>query len=227
MSGDGSARTISELFRWGGRRVPQEEVAVPAALVDEPVLPSMALPRFLAALSGRPNPSLLDLGPVVGSNITFFGERLGCKIFIEDLFLEIDRLHRRGALDALPAFIEAQFAGREASVDGVLCWDLFDHLDRAAAQALARQLVRTVKPGGPVLGLFGTTERRRLHYTKFVIVDEAKLRHRPYPAPEGSTRVFLSRDILRMFDGLEVVEQFLLKSKTREILFRKPSESRD
>jgi len=198
----------------------------PAVRAEEPVLPSMALPRFLAALSGRTNPGLVDLGPVVGSNITFFGERLGCKIFIEDLFLEIERLHRRRELDQLPAFLEAQFAGRDASVDGVLCWDLFDHLDKPSAQTLAAQLVRTVKPGGAVLGFFGTTERPRLHYTKFVIVDEGKLRHRPYPAPEGQTRVFLSRDILRMFDGLEVVEQFLLKSKTREILFRKPAASK-
>jgi len=222
VAGDGTARTISDRFRWGARRAPQEAVVVPAAQAEEPVLPSMALPRFLAALAGRANPGLVDLGPVVGSNITFFGERLGCKIFIEDLFLEIARLHRRGELEALAAFLEAQFAGREASVDGVLCWDLFDHLDKPSAQALAAQLVRTVKPGGAVLGFFGTTERSRLYYTKFVIVDEAKLRHRSYPAPEGQTRVFLSRDILRMFDGLEVVEQFLLKSKTREILFRKP-----
>lgn len=223
MTGDGTARTISDLLRWGARRAPEEEVVAPDARAEEVVLPSMALPKFLGALSGRANPSLVDLGPVVGSNITFFGERLGCKIFIEDLFLEIDRLHRRGQLDTLPAFLKAQFAGREASVDGVLCWDVFDHLDRPAAQALATALVRTVKPAGAVLGFFGTTERPRLHYTKFVIMDDATLRHRSYPAPEGQTRVFLSRDILRMFEGLEVVEQFLLKSKTREIMFRKPS----
>lgn len=223
MAGDIPARPFSDLLRWGARRAPQEEVVVPDVRVEEPVLPSIALPRFLAALSGRTNPGLVDLGPVVGSNITFFGERLGCKIFIEDLFLEVARLERRGAIEELPALLEAQFAGREASVDGVLCWDLFDHLDRASARALAAQLVRTVRPGGAVLGFFGTTERPRQHYTKFVIVDDTKLRHRPYPAPEGHTRVFLSRDILRMFEGLEVVDQFLLKSKTREILFRKPA----
>jgi hypothetical protein len=223
VAGDGTARTISDLLRWGARRAPEEEVVVPVVRAEAPVLPSIALPRFLAALSGRVKPSLVDLGPVVGSNITFFGERLGCKIFIEDLFLELGRLERRHELAALPAFLEEQFAGREASVDGVLCWDLFDHLDRPSAKVLATQLVRTVKPGGAVLGFFGTTERARAHYTKFVIVDDGKLRHRAYAAPEGQTRVFLTRDILRMFEGLEVVEQFLLKSKTREFLFRKPS----
>jgi len=222
VAADDSARTLSEFFGRGGRRPPGEDVALATTPVEEPVLSSMALPKFLSALSGRQNPNLIDLGPVVGSNITFFGERLGCKIFVEDLFMEIDRVHRRGEDDRLPAFMDAQFAGREASVDGVLCWDLFDHLDRPTARALARQLVRTVRPGGAVLGFFGTTERVRLTYTKFVIVDESRLRHRPCPAPEARTHVFLSRDIIRMFDGLEVVEQFLLKSNTREILFRKP-----
>lgn len=223
MAGDDTARTFSDLFRWGARRAPHEEAVLPDVRAEEPVLPTMALPKFISALSSCANPGLVDLGPVVGSNITFFGERLACKIFVEDLFLELSRRERRGGLAELPAFIEEQFANREASVDGVLCWDLFDHLDRPSAQALAAQIVQTVRPGGIVFGFFGTTERPRTHFTKYVIVEEGKLRHRVYPAPEGQTRVFLSRDILRMFEGLEVVEQFLLKSKTREILFRKPA----
>ena len=190
--------------------------------VEDPVVPSLAFGKFLTALAGRSNPGLLDLGPVAGSNITFFGERLGCKIFIEDLYMEVDRVERAEGREGLPAFMEAQFAGREESVDGVLCWDLFDHLDKPTAQVLARQLVRTVRPGGVVLGFFGGSERDRHQYTKFVIVDEARLRHRPYPAPAGRTRVLQTRDVIRMFDGLHVVEQFLLKSNTREILFRKP-----
>ena len=58
-----------------------------------------------------------------------------------------------------------------------------------------------------MLGFFGTTERDRVHFTKHIIVDETTLRHCAYAAPEGRTQVFLSRDIIRMFTGLEVVEQ--------------------
>lgn len=202
--------------------MPHEDVGLPLEPVNDPLLASKALPRFLAWLSDRQKPGLADLGPVVGSNISFYGERLGCKIFVEDVFREIARLHRQGAMETLPAFLEAQFAGREDSVDGVLCWDLFDHLDRLAAQVLAGQLVKMVRSGGAVLGFFGTTERSRVHFTKHIIVDGTTLRHCAYAAPEGRTQVFLSRDIIRMFTGLEVVEQFLLKSHTREILFRKP-----
>jgi hypothetical protein len=221
VAGDTNTRALTDLFHLGGRRVPLDEAVAPADPVEEPTLPSMALPKFLGALSGRPNPNLIDLGPVVGSNITFFGERLGCKIFIEDVYLDIERAARTGHAEGLPGVLEERFSGRDDTVDGVLCWDAFDHLDKPAAQVLARQLVRIVRRGGAVLGFFGTTERERAHYTKFVIVEDDRVRHRTYAATAGRTRVLLNRDIIRMFDGLQVVEQFLLKSNTREILFRK------
>ena len=221
MAGDTNTRALTDLFRWGGRRVPIEETTVSDEPVEAPALPSMVLSKFLAALGGRSNPSLIDLGPVVGSNITFFGERLGCKIFIEDVYLDIERAARNGTTEGLAGILEERFKDREETVDGVLCWDAFDHLEKPAAQALAHQLVRIVKPGGAVLGFFGTTERECDHHTKFVIVDDDRVRHRPYAATSARTHVLLNRDIIRMFDGLQVVEQFLLKSNTREILFRK------
>ena len=45
---------------------------------------------------------LLDLGPVIGSNLTFFGETLGCKVFIEDLYADLER-HVRAGDDGRPA----------------------------------------------------------------------------------------------------------------------------
>ena len=36
----------------------------------------------------------------------------------------------------------------DASVDGVLCWDVFDYLDKASAVKLAGQLTRLLKPEG-------------------------------------------------------------------------------
>ena len=52
---------------------------------------SKGLPRFLAALGAKAQPVLIDLGSVVGVNITFFGEEYGCKIFVEDLSKDFDR----------------------------------------------------------------------------------------------------------------------------------------
>ena len=177
-------------------------------------MPSKALPKFLPALPAEP-PVLLDLGPVIGTNVEFFGERLGCKLFIEDLFADIDRHTRAGTLDALPPTSRQALPPGRRSVDGILCWDVFDYLDQGrGAGAGPRRSSACCGPGGAVMGFFCTASRRcRLHFTKYVIVDDNSLRHRPHAGGGGAKRVLLNRDIIRMFEGLHVSRSFLLKKQ--------------
>jgi hypothetical protein len=215
---------LNDLLRWGGKR-PAQSDATPEGLRPErgegPVVPSKAFPKFLSVLKSRESPVLLDFGPVIGSNVAFFGERLGCKLFIEDLLADLDRRLGAGTLAALPAAIASRFRHADASVDGVLCWDFFDFLDKPAAQALARQVVRMLRPGGAVMGFFGTKSSERAPFAKYEIVDEHSLRHRSHAGSGGAKHVLLNRDIIKMFEGLIVSDSFLLKSHTREILLRR------
>lgn len=192
--------------------------------------PTRALVRFLAGLDVRAQALLLDLGPVVGSNVTFFGEELGCKIIVEDLAADIDRHVREDRLADLPAFLARRFPHESDTVDGILCWDLFDYLPRPAAHALAQQLVRLLRPEGVLLAFFGTAEPEagsRPSYTKHVVLDRERLQHRPYAAARGKERPLQNRDIERMFAPLRVSEQFLLKTRLREVLLRKPAAAGD
>ena len=194
---------------------------------NAPVHPTKALARFLTLLSARPQPHLLDLGPVVGHNVNFFGEQLGCKIFVEDLSKDIDQHVRDEKIAELPAFLAKRFPQEADSFDGILCWDVFDYLDKASAQALARQLTRVLRPDGVLLAFFSTAEPQpgaRPAYTRHVVVDQLTLQHRPYPAARGKQRPLLNRDIQRMFEPLFITEQFLLKNNRREVLLRKRAE---
>jgi hypothetical protein len=189
----------------------------------DPVFATKALRKFLASIRSRETPALLDLGPVVGSNVSFFGEQVGCKIFVEDIFADLDR-HVRGAkLEGFPDFLGKRFPQEDGAVDGILCWDIFDYLDRAAAQQLAQQLTRVLRPDGALLGFFGTAPPRETRYTKYLIVDEVNLQHRTYPAARSRQASLLNRDIIRLFPGLRVSESFLLQNNLREVLFRKPA----
>jgi hypothetical protein len=190
---------------------------------DDPVFATKALGKFLSCLTSRETPVLVDLGPVVGSNVSFFGEQLGCKIFVEDLFADLDRHVRAGTLENLPAFFKKRFPQEAGSVDGILCWDLIDYLDRAAAQELAGELTRVLRPDGALLGFFGTAQAREARYTKFIIADEVNLKHRSYEAARGRQAILLNRDIIKLFAGLRVSDSFLLQNNLREILFRKPA----
>jgi SAM-dependent methyltransferase len=188
----------------------------------ETVSSSTTLAQFLTLLFSRPSAELVDLGPVIGSNIAFLGERIGCKIHVTDLYADLDHHARQGALARFPEFLERRFALLEESVDAVLCWDIFDYLAPAAAGVLAGELIRVLRPGGTLLGFFGGEGPDDRCYTKYVIEDERRLRRRFYAAACSRGRVLQNRDIHNLFAGLALFGSVLLKSGVREVLFRKP-----
>lgn len=209
---------LSDLF---SRR--RKEPADPDA-GDAPAHPTKVLARFVASLSARTQPVLLDLGPVVGANVSFFGEQLGCKIIVEDISKDIDRHVRDGKLDDLPASLSKRFHQENESIDGILCWDVFDFLDRAAALSLAATLARLLVADGSLLGFFSTAvEPGRALYTKYVVVERGSLRYRTYGGTQARQRSLQNRDIIKLFEGLRVSDSFLLQTHLREILFRKPA----
>ncbi len=107
----------------------------------------------------------------------------------------------------------------------MLCWDIFDFLPKAAAQALARQIVRMLRPGGAVMGFFCSTAAS--HHGRPSPSTRSPTRSRSatarIPARRRRQARPLNRDIIQMFDGLAVADSFLLKSNTREILLRRRS----
>jgi hypothetical protein len=214
---------VGLLDRLAPRRSEPEPSEPAGSRVEEPVFSTKALRKFLATFAGRESPTLMDLAPVVGSNLNFFGEHLGCKVLIEDIYADLERHAREDKLADLPAFLSGRFKQPDSSVDGILCWDLMDYLDKSAAQALADQLARILKPEGALLAFFGTAQARASHYTRYVIVDEVSLKHRPYPATRGRQAILANRDIIKLFERLRVSDSFLLQNNLREILFRKPA----
>lgn len=214
---------LSDLLRWGAKRFPQPSAApsLPDPNGSEALVSSKGFPKFLSALSHQPSPvAVVDFGPVIGSNVAFLGERLGCKLFIEDLTSELSRHLEAGTMDALPDAVQLRLRQGEASVDGILCWDFFDFLKKPAAQSVARHLVGMLRPGGAIMGYFAISNVERSTFMKYEIVDDQSFRHRPHPGA-GPRHAHPNRDIIKMFEGLVVAESFLLKNNSREILLRK------
>src|SRR5258705_6835282 len=108
------------LDRLATRRPDVDPPPDPAVVVGDAVFATKALRKFLTSLTANASPVLLDLGPVVGSNVSFFGEQLGCKIFVEDIFADLDRHIRGGKLEDLPAFLSKRLPQKDGTVDGIL-----------------------------------------------------------------------------------------------------------
>ena len=91
MPAQGSGRPLTDrLFGWGRRAEKDAPEAAESVASNERIVPTKAFSRFLYALSLRESPIVLDLGPIVGGNVNFLGERLGCKYLVEDLYQNIE-----------------------------------------------------------------------------------------------------------------------------------------
>ncbi len=183
-----------------------------------------AMRRFICGMQGQPSPVMLDLGPASGTNVAFLGERLGCKVYFDDLFAGIEKLagtRRDGQLDQ---FLAARFPHAGSSMDGVLCWDVLDYLPGPAAHVFAAQLTRLLRPGGMLMALVGTIPHEDGCRKDYVIVDDEHLQHRLISTSLVPQPVRLRRDVERLFGALYVDECFLLRHHQQEYLFRKPLE---
>lgn len=176
------------------------------------------LANFVNALRKRPEPIVVELGPATEGNVAFLGEHVACRIFVEDLLEKLplgDADH-----DVVPAPLEY---GNE-SVDGILCWDIFDYLSPSAGQELADDLARILRPGGALLLYHRTESMLDPRRVKYEIVDEESLRWRvcndAVPRP---SRVLQSREVAKMFRSLNIAGAIRLKSQMREVMFRKSS----
>ena len=213
------------LFKWGARKArSRRRRPSPPPASPRRSRRRRSCRKFLAALAHQPSPVLLDLGPVVGANIAFFGERLAARFTSRTCSSTSKRTRAAARATGSGRRIDRRGSTHDAdSVDGILCWDLFDFLDRPTGQALAARLARLLRQGGVLYGFFGTTPVELTHYTRFVVEADDTLAAAAVSRPRRSQRnVLVTRDINRMFDGLAVAESVLLKSNTRETLFRKP-----
>lgn len=213
---------MSRLFTWGARKG-EEPVSSPSSpRIVESLSNSRALPRFLSSLATHPSPVLLDLGPVVGSNISFFGDRLSCKMLIEDLHEDISTAASSGTTDALGQVLAERIRSAvPGPVHGILCWDVFDYLDRAAARTLGASLREVLAPKGMLHGLFASVPGQIEYRSRYIVQSETAFKCRQEPVTPVKRHALQGGEIARLFEGLAVVESVLLQNKTREALFRK------
>ncbi|MFO7693453.1 MAG: class I SAM-dependent methyltransferase [Vicinamibacterales bacterium] len=187
------------------------------------IRPSRTLRPFLEELSATPSPVVVDLGPVIGSNVSFLGSQLACKLYPEDLYADVDQPFPRGDEDGLAPVLAAKLRQAPGEVDGILAWDVFDYLGRGEAAALGKRLASLLRPGGLLMALFTTEPRHEAASRRYVIVDADHLRHRPAPGARWARKVWPLRDIEVLLSPLEVRQSHLLAHRQREMLLRRPT----
>ena len=196
---------------------------------------SNGLKDFLWHLEGITHGSLLDLGPVWQSTVSFFVDR-GFKVYTEDLlgawkdFLraEEERLKAlppgEDAAETTPAvradrFLEGNLQYPQETFDAVLAWDLFDYLDRELVTRLVGRLSELLKPGGVVLALFHSRKPDGFH--RYRVLNAQSLEFLPAPALLPVQRIYQNRELLNLFSGFRSSKTFVDRDQLREGLFIK------
>ena len=178
------------------------------------------LASFVGALCKRPEPVVVELGPATEGNVAFLGEHVACRIFVEDLLDKLTQVQGDAGLDVTLPRLEYA----DESVDGILCWDIFDYLSPSAGRELADDLARILRPGGALLLYHRTESLSDSGRIKYEIVDESSLRWRTCnDAVPRPWRVIESREVAQMFRTLSIAGAIRLKSQMREVMFRKSS----
>jgi hypothetical protein len=212
----------SESGRFAARRDPGRGV----------LHPTYALRPLLRRLRRLDRPHVLDLGAAEGPNLEFFTQR-ECRVRVENLLEALplsDKIRpivrvRRSTPRTVPDLLAERHPAEEA-FDLVLAWDLLDLVDADVAAGLAREMRSRLRSGGMVWALFDTSLRTAPALPRrFRIVNEHSLEHRLLDGRTTARLIHQNRDILRMFDGFEVLSSTHLRVGLREMLFGRAAAS--
>ena len=190
--------------------------------LDSSTVRTLALSRFVSYVRDQDGKNILDFGPIVGGNVDFFDQELGCRMMVEDLYNDLEAFKGPEAVESLCRHLSDRLRHKDSSIDGILCWDLFDYLDKSSADTLVKEIGRVLRPGGSVFCMFGMEMPNNPSFTRHVIVDIGHLDYRPYDASRCKHTPWSSRDVIRLFSEFKIHETYLLKRRVREMLFRKP-----
>lgn len=196
---------------------------------------SNGLKEFLWQLEGIGRGSLLDLGAVSQTTLTYFIEH-NFKVYTDDLmaawgaFLEQDS-ERVASLpptaerpDLSPAARASRFLASNLrypadSFDAVLLWDFLDYMDRDAAKQFLSRIVSMVREGGAVLTIFHTRPPEQFH--RYRVVDAHTLQLVPAPALIQPQHVYQNREIQELFEKFRTSKTFVGRDQLREGVFVK------
>lgn len=158
-------------------------------------------------------PEVLDLGPLSGSNLDFLAGQMGFRVRVDDLSRDSE-----GHLDRAAERLDLP----SNHFHGILVWDLLDHLDPEAVRPLVKRLWAALRPGGLLMAFFGQRLTPRARVQQYNIVDKGRIIIRE-TAVEAPCRAWPNREVFDLFNGFETLNSLILKSGSREFIFRRPS----
>ncbi len=192
-------------------RIEDAPVSVPLFAYE-----SRMLKKYMRMLAERERPEVLDLGPVCGSNISFFLDRAARLYLCDEFSRTAGELKQDSDIRGLFSHPEI----RENSLDGVNLWDIPDHLDNRTLSLLVARLHALLKPDGLVMMIASTSSAAQPYPLYFVIRDDCAVVLERAIAGRLPYHYRPNRDIERNLSPFRLVNSFICTNGVREFLFK-------
>lgn len=178
---------------------------------------SNALRLFANGLEGRREGQLLDVGPVCGDNITFFAPRVK-RLYVCDMFLRVAQDLRKGLP---PSLVWRHLDYLPQSFDGILLWELVDHLDDVRAGRLVELCHAMVRPRGLLMVIVQREQAASAVVNSFAIGEDFRLSMRPQPHLELPLHCRQTREVLTILSPFTPLKSFIYHNGLREFVFQR------
>jgi hypothetical protein len=197
---------------------------------------SNGLKELLWNLEGLGHGTLLDLGSVWQTTLSFFIER-GFRVTSEDIlrawkdFLDREEAALREATRAPDSAIDVTPSGRAArfldgnlkypvaSFDAVLLWDLLDYFEPSMAAKTVACVTELLRPGGVVFAMFHS--KKPEGFQRYRVVDSNSLQVVATKVLCPAQRAYQNREIQDLFARYRTMKSFVGRDQLRETLFIK------
>jgi len=172
---------------------------------------------FVDGLERQQKGQVLDIGPVCSENINFLAQHV-MRLYVCDMFLQLDQERRKDISTSNP-WQHLDYPPQ--SFDGILLWDLIDHLEDNEVSRLVELCTKMLRPDGLLMVFSLGEQETQTAVNSFVIGEGFQLDQRPQPHLDLPFHMRHNREVLALLSPFTLVKSFIYHNGLRQFLFQR------
>ena len=185
------------------------------ASADPFIYSSQALPLMLSDLKRHRKPLVLDFGPAIGANISYFSE-CSCKLYIEDLHSSF----QDGFESSFSLLREKLHLYKgNLSFHLILCWDLLNYVPSQHFDELCHALLPLMTPKTMLYSLFFSSRTMPRLPARYTLESDNRIRIARTTKEDIPVTAKGQQHLKRMLPEIESKRSVLLRNGMIEALY--------
>jgi 2-polyprenyl-3-methyl-5-hydroxy-6-metoxy-1,4-benzoquinol methylase len=187
--------------------------------------PSRGLEEFFTQIRDTTGLTILDLGGASQKNITFITD-LGHRLYSEGFLsllgetFGVDDTVDQSNPGQIEFFLKQTLDYEAGQFDGVLVWDVLEHLNPVLLSAVVERLHKIVRPKGYMLAFFHSDDKLDAAPFYTFRIDRMNTLEVVQQGMRRPVQLYNNRSLEKLFARFESVKFFLAKDRLREVIVK-------